>query len=354
MNTLTAEIFAVGRWNGLEFTLEDLKLIASAFHSLGDNHQVPLKMGHNDEQPFTDGQPALGWVTNVWVEGNKLLAEFSDVPDVVYSSIGEKLYKNVSIELDFGVQYKGEFLTYVLSGVALLGADLPAVKVLADLTTYMGRTDDAKRAGFSKVTKRLSFNFKSEGRHMATIDDQELATLKAKAAQVDALSQQVTTLTTEKVAATTELETTKQNFSKLQTDVQTAKFAQAKEAINKRLDKLVEAKVMLPAKREEFMAKFKDDQTVIDSLNFSLEALEGALPSEPTGDTLNEGGKSNKGSEGAKDDEGKTADVVLFERAKKAQRESNGTLSFSQARQVVLQEDAELAKAYLAISEGGA
>ena len=37
---LKAEIFAVGKWNGFEFSLEDLESIAQTFNRLGDNHQV--------------------------------------------------------------------------------------------------------------------------------------------------------------------------------------------------------------------------------------------------------------------------------------------------------------------------
>lgn len=138
MNVATFEVFAPGTWNGLTFTRADLDDIARNFVALNPYHKVPLKLGHNTKQPLTDGQPALGWVSNVYVgTGDKLFAVAMDVPTVVMNAIKSKLYRKVSIELDIDVQHKGKFYRYVLSGVALLGAEIPAVNVLADLDKYL-------------------------------------------------------------------------------------------------------------------------------------------------------------------------------------------------------------------------
>lgn len=138
---LDVEIFAVGRWNGMEFTAEDLMDFANSFHNLKEVHKVPLKMGHNGEQPFTDGQPALGWVDDMWFSKDigKLVAKFIDMPKIVYDAMKAKLYKHVSIEADFGVEHNGNFYNNVLSGVALLGADIPAVNTLQDLQAFMSK-----------------------------------------------------------------------------------------------------------------------------------------------------------------------------------------------------------------------
>ena len=39
------------------------------------------------------------------------MAEFTDVPDIVMSAFKKKLYRNVSIELDAGVQHKEDFFS---------------------------------------------------------------------------------------------------------------------------------------------------------------------------------------------------------------------------------------------------
>lgn len=156
MKSLTGvEVFAVGRWNGMTFGAADLAAMAQAFDNLKGFHKVPLKLGHNPEQPVTDGKPALGWVTALYVQGDKLCADFEDVPNVVVSAIKRKLYRRVSIELSVDVRYKGKHIPFVVDAVALLGADLPAVNTLADLNAFLSRDaaqfNVGKRAEFSAV-----------------------------------------------------------------------------------------------------------------------------------------------------------------------------------------------------------
>ena len=131
-----AEIFDVGTWrgmgtgaDGMSFTDEDLDAIARDFQRLKLRGRVPLKYGHTD----TPGQPALGWVSRVWRSGSKLMADFAGVPHQVYESIRKGFYKFVSVELLPDVQMEGQSFPFVLSAVALLGADRPAVSGLKSL-----------------------------------------------------------------------------------------------------------------------------------------------------------------------------------------------------------------------------
>lgn len=138
------EVFAVGTWNNQKFITEDLQLIATNTMKLllDNNHKPPLKLGHDPEQAFWakgepilgqyDGDPALGWISNLRMSGDKILADFVDVPEVVVNAIEKGLYKTVSIELRY-IDYVG----YIITAVALLGADLPAVKSLDDLQSYL-------------------------------------------------------------------------------------------------------------------------------------------------------------------------------------------------------------------------
>lgn len=128
-----AEIFATGEWNKRTFTEADLDGIVASFAALGLAGKVPLKFGHNDDQPLTDGQPALGWVSRVWRDGGKLLADFTNLPTVVYDAIKQGLYKFVSVELLRNVKADTREIPWVLDAVALLGADQPAVGNLKDL-----------------------------------------------------------------------------------------------------------------------------------------------------------------------------------------------------------------------------
>lgn len=127
------EIFATGTWKGHVIKQNDLVQMARNQQTLGTKIRVPLKFGHNDEQPLTDGQPALGWVTRLRLIGNKLVADFEQVPDLVHKAIKSGLYDRVSSEVLFGVKLGEQEIGTVLVGVALLGADLPAVSDLEGL-----------------------------------------------------------------------------------------------------------------------------------------------------------------------------------------------------------------------------
>lgn len=136
MDLKNAEILAVGTWEGSQVVTFDESLLDAmvlAFAKLNQAGRVPLKLGHNEEQPVTDGQPALGWVQRVWRDGKKLLADFTDLPTAVYEAIRKGLYKFVSSEVLLDSKVGGESFPAVLDAVALLGADIPAVSNLKDL-----------------------------------------------------------------------------------------------------------------------------------------------------------------------------------------------------------------------------
>src|SRR5262249_3366901 len=114
--------------------------------SLNTLVKPPLKLGHSETQIFAqaDGQPALGWISDLKRVDNKLMAFASDVPQVVRDAIKAGRFRRCSSEfhLNFGnssyeKNHKTGVQGKVLEAVALLGADLPQVASLADLTTYL-------------------------------------------------------------------------------------------------------------------------------------------------------------------------------------------------------------------------
>jgi len=137
---IEAEIFAAGHWNGETFTEADLEQIAANFERLRHLVKPPLKFGHDEGQTLLgqrDGDPALGWVDGLRVAGGKLIATFAGVPTVVHEAIRAGRYRRVSAELYFDVRLGAERLGKALKAVALLGADLPAVTNLEDLTAFL-------------------------------------------------------------------------------------------------------------------------------------------------------------------------------------------------------------------------
>lgn len=134
------EVLQVGALpaRGIAFTLTDLEEIADNTTQLMDEgiHNPPGKLGHDDAQAFArqSGMPATGWVHRLFVEGNKLMADFTDVPKLLMKAFKEKLFRKISSEVypNFNHPKTHQPMGKVLRAVAFLGADIPEVKGLAD------------------------------------------------------------------------------------------------------------------------------------------------------------------------------------------------------------------------------
>lgn len=136
------EILAVGKWRGSQerkYTTETLANIAKSFKALlsdGElNYEPPLKLGHDERQKLIQesGLPSIGWVSALKVKGDKLIADFKGVPKRLAEVIKAGGYKKVSSELYFDYRIGGKAWPAVLKAVSLLGADVPAVKTIADI-----------------------------------------------------------------------------------------------------------------------------------------------------------------------------------------------------------------------------
>jgi len=142
------EIFGVGTWDAstgrVIVTETDLDGIVESFYGLqGSNIVKPhLKLGHSDAQKWfgqKDGIPTLGWISRIWRNGKKLFADIVDVPDMLMDLIRAGRYHNVSSEvyLNASFEHNGRKWGKVLSAVALLGVEMPAVKDLAGIANAL-------------------------------------------------------------------------------------------------------------------------------------------------------------------------------------------------------------------------
>ena len=128
-----------GTFNGFKFVEEDIQEIVDNTNFLIESKklkQPSLKLGHSTNQILkgqSDGDPALGSLENIRLsEDNKLIADFKDVPDILLRAIQQGLYKQLSIEL---VEFKA--FGWAMIAVAVIGADIPAVKTLEDLNQFL-------------------------------------------------------------------------------------------------------------------------------------------------------------------------------------------------------------------------
>lgn len=134
------ELIKVGRWNAstgpVDVTSAMLDDIVSSFTDL--NNKVPgfgvaVKLGHKTER----GQEAMGWLSDLSRTGDTLVGSFSDMPPAIVDAVRERRYNSVSVEVLPRVTYAGKTYANVLGGVALLGAEWPAVKGLKPLSASL-------------------------------------------------------------------------------------------------------------------------------------------------------------------------------------------------------------------------
>lgn len=144
------EILKVGTFVGAAggkqtYTREDLQEFAAAHAALVEGGHYPtVYLGHNNP-PGSElpEPPAVGRIVALSVKGDKLLADLTDVPGEVAALMQVKAYGTRSIEgvrLSWGraIEIAGKRYRQVLTGLALLGKNLPAVGGLADVVKLYG------------------------------------------------------------------------------------------------------------------------------------------------------------------------------------------------------------------------
>lgn len=341
---LDAEIFATGTWNKVwKFSTKDLHEIAANFTALAQNHKVPLKFGHNDKQPMTDGYPALGWVTKVWVANEKLMAHFAHVPEIVKKAFDAKLYRHVSVELDVDVEHRGKKYKYVLSAVALLGADIPAVNTLSDLTHYI---DGGERLAASRreVFSAIQGDRTNQNEDNDMTKEELEAAIKSAVAPLEA---KFTATAGELAKANATIESLNAEKKQREETEAAGKIKMHRDTLTGKLEAAVKAGTLSPAQREgalRFM-RISDDKSVLEVTEAQVDEY-----IKINAKKVNMSQESGRGSgTGDQGDQGNTSDdpgAEINARAKKLQGE-DGKLSFAAARDRVMEADPELAQAWL-------
>ena len=146
------EIFGAGTWTPdsggkVTITEDHLDEMVESFqvtkNELG--FQPRLKLGHQETNEFFGsgkGAPNFGFIDSVRKVGDKILATFKDVPTALFDLMKAGRYNTVSVEVLPKAEVSGHQLSSVLTAVAVLGAELPAVKGLKDLADVMLAEDD--------------------------------------------------------------------------------------------------------------------------------------------------------------------------------------------------------------------
>ena len=134
------EVFAIGTWNDDTYDEDDLDEMVRAFEATKGAYKPYIKLGHSDEQEIlqSEGLPSAGRVANLYRRGSKLIADFVDLPAKVYELIKRKAYDYVSSEIYWDISLDKQEFPRMLAGVALLGAEMPAVVGLRALSETLG------------------------------------------------------------------------------------------------------------------------------------------------------------------------------------------------------------------------
>lgn len=345
----SVEIFSIGRWKGsktVEVTSDDLDQMVHSFNSLNSvvqGFRPPLKLGHAEEQKFMDqkgGHPALGWVERIWREGEKILANFVDLPDELIDLVKKRRYNNVSIEMYPEIEYEGNTFRNVLSAVALLGAELPAVKNLKELSASLFDDLNAERLTFTELDNMATFTQEQHESLLAAALAQARATFASEHKdEVAVKDSAISALKAENEKLTGIVKQANEELAKFQAEV-------ADREIDAVIEQAIKDGKALPAQREYFktFARALDAKVKFGDKELSpAEALKDFFAASKAVVDFKEKGAGGKASEGG--DPGSVF-VEVDERVKERMSKDKD-LKYSDAMRLVLSEDAELASRYV-------
>ncbi len=152
------EIFGIGVWKGNKITGGDLDSIVNDTNEIIDKLKPKVKLGHDNKQALLQrtGLPAGGWITRLKRAGDKILVDIKEVPRVLYQLIKNGAYKRISSEIltDYAEPSTKKIYKKVLSAIAFLGADLPAVTNLKDIAALYDADEGANLIIYEKVENK--------------------------------------------------------------------------------------------------------------------------------------------------------------------------------------------------------
>lgn len=250
------DIFAAGRWNGDEYTVDDLDKIVNSFEETKTKLKPYLKLGHGDKQGLlkADELPAAGFVQRVYRQGRKILADITHIPKKIFELIQRKAYSKVSVELYKDIPIEGKKHEWALKAIALLGGETPAVHDLDDIMNLYSDNNAILAFNTNAELRRydvdlLAINIQ-EDKEMEELKKQlELSQeeIKKYTEENKALKEQVEKLNTEISEIKKFSEEIKKESDALKRDKKTAE-------VDARIKAFVEAKKILPVQIDKLKA----------------------------------------------------------------------------------------------------
>ncbi|MBU1082777.1 MAG: hypothetical protein KKB59_20070 [Spirochaetes bacterium] len=129
-----------------EFKLDDLKkILDNTKLAIDDGHKVPLLLGHNDRN-----EVAKGFLTNIRLENERLLADIENIPNEVYNEFQTGRLHAFSVHISPKFKKKdGTDIGLMINDVAALGISRPALHLQAmadlDIANFSNPPEDAPK-----------------------------------------------------------------------------------------------------------------------------------------------------------------------------------------------------------------
>jgi hypothetical protein len=322
------QIFAKGKWNGDEYSTDDLDQMVQAFEENKDHVRPFLKLGHDNDQKLLqkEGLPAAGWVERIYREGDHLYADFAEIPQKVYQLIERKAYRKVSCEIYCNVQINERKYKYLVGAVALLGAETPGVMSLDDILAQYKLTSHAMYATYAQsddIKVYETENQTNQGEKTMEKTERELQ-LEKELAEAKAAT---LALETEK----TKLEADKKDYEAKAIEAEGKLFAAE---VERTADQLASEKLITPAMRPyavQLLGAEKKTYKVGEKELTKFEMLKELCKLFQAAGTVNLEESSTDGKDAAKKDES-TQETLIAEVEKYALENKK---SFSEAYRIV-------------------
>jgi hypothetical protein len=127
------EVFAPGKWNGDEYTADDMSSICEADAELHDLIRPRVGVEHKDG-------PAWGWLGKLRQMGSKIVADCKKIPKWLFESIQSGRYANQSVEMRINYEHPETKKRYpmVIDSLKFLGIHPPAIPTLKPIAAFDG------------------------------------------------------------------------------------------------------------------------------------------------------------------------------------------------------------------------
>lgn len=273
------EILSTGKWNEIDVTDSDLDEMISNFN---DKVLEPyLNLDHDDN--FTDNVKralsvvSLGLVSQLKKVGNKLIADFIQVPKKVAELIDSGMLKKRSVEFfRKGFKVNGKVYKNVLKAVSFFGADIPAVNNLSNDFDILLKSKDNAIALFNNDVKAEKIKFNMEKITMDKIEipreeyNDLIAFRKANEStlvKLEAENKELEKITAELTEKVDSLTNENKDLTKFKNDAIEYKKVALKKEATQFVEKAIEDGKKLPKQKDYLISEY------MEKANKSEEAL---------------------------------------------------------------------------------